>query len=322
VRSPKREFRGVWFPREIWLAADLSFLAKGILVEIDSLSSDARGCFASNRYLAQFFNASQSQISRTISDLEKRGLITIETAYDPAALGGAKRYLRRTELALRQRPLPAKEEDDDGEEGEDEQAAPLRKMRRPPTHNAEGPSAKCVGTLSKMLSIDHESRVLARINNNNNSAARASCDLPVAVVVDSPPSAPDSDPTPDPAALQLLTDEQLFNATLAAQLAAGWTAEEMAAWIDLGHQKANDLGDYLRAVLSNKDNPPPASLRRKREREAKAAILADRIAERDRRRQEEEAADPMLAAQAAKVEAELERRRLARQQREGGGLSA
>ena len=64
-----RDFKGVWIPKEIWLDERLNALEKIIFVEIDSLCSDKRGCFASNSYLAQFCQCSETKISKAISKL-------------------------------------------------------------------------------------------------------------------------------------------------------------------------------------------------------------------------------------------------------------
>jgi hypothetical protein len=70
-----RDFKGVWIPKEVWLNKDLSIIEKCLLVEIDSLDNGEKGCFASNEYLATFFNLSESRMANIISDLKKRGFI-------------------------------------------------------------------------------------------------------------------------------------------------------------------------------------------------------------------------------------------------------
>src|SRR5438132_8771149 len=72
----KRDFKGIWIPKEIWLAHGLSLMEKVLFVEIHSLDNE-RGCFASNRYFAQFFNASARQIARHIAALKEKGFITV-----------------------------------------------------------------------------------------------------------------------------------------------------------------------------------------------------------------------------------------------------
>lgn len=67
----ERDFKGVWFPKEVWLDNRLSALDKIILLEIDSLSSEEKGCYASNEYLAKFCQCSISKVSTAISKLIK-----------------------------------------------------------------------------------------------------------------------------------------------------------------------------------------------------------------------------------------------------------
>lgn len=75
IAQNSRDFKGVWIPKEVWLDTDLNALDKIILVEIDSLDSEERGCFASNKYLAEFCQCSESKVSRSISKLTKFGYV-------------------------------------------------------------------------------------------------------------------------------------------------------------------------------------------------------------------------------------------------------
>lgn len=74
----KRDFKGVWFPAEVWLDERLTALEKIILIEIDSLDGED-GCFASNEYLARFCQCSQSKVSSAISKLKKLGYIRVRS---------------------------------------------------------------------------------------------------------------------------------------------------------------------------------------------------------------------------------------------------
>ena len=65
----KRDFKGVWFPKEIWLDDRLSALDKIILLEIDSLDVDELGCYASNEYLAEFCQCGETKVSNCIKKL-------------------------------------------------------------------------------------------------------------------------------------------------------------------------------------------------------------------------------------------------------------
>lgn len=74
----ERDFKGVWIDKEIWLDTRLNALDKIILVEIDSLDCGNKGCYASNKYLAEFCQCSQTKISNTITKLVNLGYIVVE----------------------------------------------------------------------------------------------------------------------------------------------------------------------------------------------------------------------------------------------------
>lgn len=89
MEEQKRAFKGIWIPAEIWLSKELTLIEKVMLVEIDSLDNDD-GCYANNRYFAEFFNLSKSRISQIIKSLETKGLIEIKYEYTD------KNFSRRT----------------------------------------------------------------------------------------------------------------------------------------------------------------------------------------------------------------------------------
>lgn len=72
-----RDFKGVWIPREVWLDDRLSALDKIILVEIDSLDCGEEGCYASNKYLAEFCQCSEAKITKSISKLVNFGYLEV-----------------------------------------------------------------------------------------------------------------------------------------------------------------------------------------------------------------------------------------------------
>jgi signal recognition particle subunit SEC65 len=74
-----RDFKGVWIPKEIWADGNLSMLEKVIAVEIDSLDLGDRGCFASNKYFAEFCGCSESAVSKAIAKLIDYGLIYMQS---------------------------------------------------------------------------------------------------------------------------------------------------------------------------------------------------------------------------------------------------
>ena len=75
MENKERDFKGVWIPKEIWLNKDLSLTEKCLLVEIDSLDNDEKGCFASNEYFADFFDLKEGSMANIISNLKKRDYV-------------------------------------------------------------------------------------------------------------------------------------------------------------------------------------------------------------------------------------------------------
>ncbi|MFM0020891.1 hypothetical protein [Paraburkholderia azotifigens] len=78
MNDDNRKFKGVWIPAELWLDQRLSITEKVMLVEIDSLESEDRGCYRQNAAFAKFFGLSISRVSEIISGLAEKGLVTIE----------------------------------------------------------------------------------------------------------------------------------------------------------------------------------------------------------------------------------------------------
>lgn len=78
MEENKRDFKGVWIPKEIWLDARLNALDKVILTEIDSLDSSERGCFASNKHIADFCQCSETKVSTSISKLIEYGYLYVQ----------------------------------------------------------------------------------------------------------------------------------------------------------------------------------------------------------------------------------------------------
>jgi hypothetical protein len=78
----KREWKGIWIPKEIWLNKELSLFEKILLIEISSLDNDF-GCIATNEYFGEFFDKTPERISQVISNLVKKEFIfsTIKDNY-------------------------------------------------------------------------------------------------------------------------------------------------------------------------------------------------------------------------------------------------
>lgn len=69
---------GLWIPIDILEMKELSFLEKGIYSQIIALSSDTGICYASNSHFASLFGCTSEFVSRTISKLSKKNLLTTE----------------------------------------------------------------------------------------------------------------------------------------------------------------------------------------------------------------------------------------------------
>lgn len=76
MEKPARDFKGIWIPKEIWLSDQLSLMEKVLFVEIHSLDNE-RGCFASNKYFAEFFGLHPRRIAAHIASLKQKGFITV-----------------------------------------------------------------------------------------------------------------------------------------------------------------------------------------------------------------------------------------------------
>jgi DNA-binding transcriptional ArsR family regulator len=102
MEKSQRDFKGVWIPKEIWLSEKLSLMEKVLFVEIHSLDNE-RGCFASNRYFAEFFGISERQIQNYLASLKERGFITVTVrdGFD-RTIRTAGKYARVSDERIRQ----------------------------------------------------------------------------------------------------------------------------------------------------------------------------------------------------------------------------
>lgn len=102
-----RDFKGVWIAREVWLDRRLNALEKVILMEIDSLDSTERGCYASNKYIAEFCQCSETKVSTAISKLVTLGYLTVKS-FDgrqrelKSSLSNSERQILKNEKAASQ----------------------------------------------------------------------------------------------------------------------------------------------------------------------------------------------------------------------------
>lgn len=77
-----RDFKGIWIPREIWLAEGLAPTEKILWAEINSLHNREKGgCYASNDYLCQFMGVKERRLQEMISNLKAYGLV-VQVSFD------------------------------------------------------------------------------------------------------------------------------------------------------------------------------------------------------------------------------------------------
>ena len=73
----KRDFKGVWIPKEIWLSPDLKAQEKLLWAEINSLDNEF-GCVADNEHFQKVLNLSERQIRDYVKRLRDMGMIEVE----------------------------------------------------------------------------------------------------------------------------------------------------------------------------------------------------------------------------------------------------
>lgn len=95
----KRNFEGIWIPKEIYFCRFLNPKEKFLLMEIASLSKNGKGCFASNKHLGNKSSISTGPqfVSNMISKLRKLKLISVEFK-DKKNEKGKRRIIRYESL--------------------------------------------------------------------------------------------------------------------------------------------------------------------------------------------------------------------------------
>ncbi len=73
----KRDFKGVWIPKEIWLSSELTGMEKLMWSEINSLDNEF-GCTVKNEHFMDTFHLKERQIRDYIKRLKDLGLIEVE----------------------------------------------------------------------------------------------------------------------------------------------------------------------------------------------------------------------------------------------------
>lgn len=71
-----RDFKGIWIPKKIWLHPTLSWAAKGLWAEIDSLYCEEKGgCYASDEYLEEFLGVKRTRLHEVLKELTDNRLL-------------------------------------------------------------------------------------------------------------------------------------------------------------------------------------------------------------------------------------------------------
>lgn len=75
-KNLERTFQGIFIPKALWLCDDFTPIQMLVMIEIHSLDGEF-GCTATNEHFSEFFGVSNSTISEHISNIEKKGYITV-----------------------------------------------------------------------------------------------------------------------------------------------------------------------------------------------------------------------------------------------------
>ncbi|WP_054652967.1 hypothetical protein [Limosilactobacillus equigenerosi] len=82
ISNQNRDFKGVWIPAKFWLDENLKPMEMLFLVEIDSLDSGDRGCFASNKHFFRILWINSWTLFSNHTVIAKKGYIKIEYVRD------------------------------------------------------------------------------------------------------------------------------------------------------------------------------------------------------------------------------------------------
>jgi len=139
-----RKFKGVWIPAELWLNRELSITEKVMLVEIGSLESDERGCYASNAHFAKFFGLSISRVSEIVSGLSLKNCVTVEQIRE------GKRVIERRIRMITPFDKPNTPSENT--------ANPFGKGDEPPSEKAQGSNTKILSNTGREHGADAPSK--------------------------------------------------------------------------------------------------------------------------------------------------------------------
>lgn len=77
----KRDFKGIWIPKELWFSEELSLQEKCFLAEINSLDN-GDGCYATNTHFSQMSNLAKNRCTEIIQSLKNKDVISIDYEYN------------------------------------------------------------------------------------------------------------------------------------------------------------------------------------------------------------------------------------------------
>lgn len=153
MSSLERKFQGVWIPAETWLDRGLSITEKVMLVEIASLETPDRGCYATNAHFSQFFDLSVSRVSEIISGLASKGIVEVEQIREGKRI--VERRIRVVPVAVDRRK-PAETPFENPNTPSENAANPFGKDGEPPSEKAKGNNTSLNNTNNKTSSCEDE----------------------------------------------------------------------------------------------------------------------------------------------------------------------
>lgn len=97
-----RTFKGVWISKDLWINKNLTIQEKVMLVEIDSLETEEKGCYASNSYFADFFGVTPYRVSQILRNLNEKGYIDVDYIME-------NKQIKERNIHIKRPPYPPKE---------------------------------------------------------------------------------------------------------------------------------------------------------------------------------------------------------------------
>ena len=158
-QQQKRDFKGVWIPKEIWLAEDLTLTEKALWAEIDSLDGKD-GCWATNAYFEQQLGLKKKTVSELINGLVKKGYVKSRIKYKDTA--NNKKVVDKRILRINERK---------SKKGNDRRKKKVAKT--PPTEIGGGipPESERVSDLNRRYIDNKEDNIEDNISQQTDSIA-------------------------------------------------------------------------------------------------------------------------------------------------------